>query len=298
VSGRIVVVGDIVTDVVAIIDGPIAHASDTDAAISMTGGGAGANTAAWLAHAGADVTFCGVVGDDQAGSARLAELAAAGITCAVRTAPSASTGAIVVIAERVERTMLADRGANLLLDPKDVDAALGLGSPVHLHLSGYALLDAASRPAAEHALREARARGMTTSVDAASAGPLRRAPGFIEWVRGTDVLFANVDEAAALVSSSGTDPEALAVELSHSVGAAVVKRGGDGALAVAHGRVWTALAAPAAVVDATGAGDAFAAGFLNAWLASPNAFDLSGALSAGTAMGARAVSSVGARPVR
>jgi sugar/nucleoside kinase (ribokinase family) len=296
VTARVLVVGDIVTDVVAIVDGPIAHASDTGASIAMTGGGAGANTAAWLAAAGAEVSLCGVVGDDLAGAARIAELMSAGVDCSVRVATSTTTGTIVVIAERVERTMLADRGANLMLSPDDIDAALDVGAPVHLHLSGYALLDAESRPAAEHALRSARERGLTTSVDAASAGPLRHAPGFMEWVRGTDLLFANVDEAMALVSSGVADPEALAVELSRAVGAAVVKLGASGALSVSHGRVWSEPAVPASVVDATGAGDAFAAGFLTAWLGTPGA-DVASALRRGVSFGARAISVVGARPV-
>jgi ribokinase len=291
-SGPILVIGDIVTDVVAAVHGPIAHASDTAASISMTGGGAGANTAAWLAHAGVPVTLCAVVGDDLAGSARVAELDTAGVRCAVRADRTTATGTVVVIAERMERTMLADRGANLRLTPEDVDAAFDVAMPVHLHLSGYALLDADSRPAAEHALGSARERGLTVSVDAASAGPLRRAPGFIEWVRATDVLFANVDEARVLASGI-PDAEALAAELSHAVGAAVVKLSADGAVAVSHGRVWAAPAVAAEVVDATGAGDAFAAGFLASWL---NDHDIERALRAGTALGAKAVALVGARP--
>jgi ribokinase len=289
----VLVIGDIVTDVVAVIGGPIAHASDTAASIAVTGGGAGANTAAWLTAAGVNVTLCGVVGDDDAGLARLRELTSIGVKCAIRKTPEAATGAIVVIAERTERTMLADRGANLLLTPTDVDAAYGaFGSPVHLHLSGYVLLDEVSRPAAEHALRVARERGMTISVDAASAGPLRNAPGFIEWVRGVDVLFANVDEARVLSGLGSSD--ALAVELSRFVGVAVVKLGSEGALAASHGSVYVTPAVSAAMVDATGAGDAFAAGFLGAWLESES---ISSALTAGASLGARAVGVVGARPV-
>src|SRR4029079_18059373 len=101
-----------------------------------------------------------------------------------------------------ERTMLADRGANLLLTPADVDAALeSAPDAAHLHLSGYVLLDPASAPAGRHALAAARARGLSTSVDAASAGPLRRAPDLLSWVRGVDVLFANLAEALVLVAS-------------------------------------------------------------------------------------------------
>ena len=64
---KIIVVGDIVTDIVAVLAGQIASGSDTPASILATGGGAGANTAAWLAAAGVDVTLCGVIGDDLPG---------------------------------------------------------------------------------------------------------------------------------------------------------------------------------------------------------------------------------------
>lgn len=293
-TAGVLVVGDIVTDVVAIVTGPIAHASDTAASIAVTGGGAGANTAAWLAAAGVDVTLCGVVGADDEGAARRAELEAHGVRCAVRSAAGARTGSIVVIAERTERTMLADRGANLLLEPADVDAAVAAAGCVHLHLSGYPLLDAQSHAAAAHALAEARRRGWTTSVDAASAGPLRRAPGFLDWVRGSDVLFANADEAEVLVGAPAP-PAELAAALAKQVRVAVVKLGAAGALACVDSSVIEVPAVAAEAVDATGAGDAFAAGFLAAYLRQEG---LAAALAAGTELGARAVSTVGARPVR
>ena len=219
-----------------------------------------------------------------------------GVTCAVRSTNGAATGSIVVIAERTERSMLTDRGANLLLAPADIDSALNFDAQtrVHLHLSGYPLLDAASHPAAVHALARASARGLTTSVDAASAGPLRRSPGFLDWVRGVDVLFANADEARALVGTSD-DPVLLAVALAQHVGLAVVKLGSLGALACWGRNVVSAPAATARVVDPTGAGDAFAAGFLSAWLSSGS---IEESLVAGAALGAQAVASVGARPIR
>ena len=240
------------------------------------------------------------------GRARLAELAAHGVICAVRVTSDAPTGSVVVLAERTERTMLADRGANLLLSTVDIDGALDASGAVHLHLSGYPLLDAASRPAARHALRAAAARGATTSVDAASAGPLRRAggPAFLSWVPGIDVLFANLDEARALVDREDRaearalvdrdDPaEELARALASVARIAVVKTGRHGAVSSSPDGTFAVPAVPARVVDATGAGDAFAAGYLAAWLdgAPPEE-----ALAAGTRWGAKVVALVGARP--
>src|SRR5205823_12600022 len=134
-----------------------------------------------------------------------------------------------------------------------------------------------------YALRAAHERGLTTSVDAASAGPWRRMGGdaFLAWVRGADVLLANADEAAVL-------PAALADHVRHTV----IKRGAEGA-------VWAdprieVPAEPAEVVDVTGAGDAFAAGFLAAWCSGAEPVE---ALRSGTRLGARAVATAGARPV-
>lgn len=142
-SARIVVVGDIVTDVVAMLSGPLAAGSDTPAGIRVTGGGQAANTAAWLAWRGHPVTLVGAVGADDAGRSRLAELTGLGVRCAVRRYPDDPTGTVIVLAGDGERTMITERGANLRLAPDDVAAALAEApDAAHLHLSAYTLLDA------------------------------------------------------------------------------------------------------------------------------------------------------------
>jgi len=290
-NGRVIVVGDIVTDVLAVYDGPLAAGSDTPAQIALTAGGSAANTAAWLAGGGTPVTLVGVVGADAAGADRLAELAGAGVDCSVRQVAEAPTGTVVVLSHGDERTMLCDRGANARLSTSDIDRALAeAAGAVHLHLSGYALFDGDSRPAGRHALAAARAAGLTTSVDAASAGPLRRVGGaaFLDWVRGADLLLANLDEAVALAGTA--DPAPLSAHVRH----AVVKRGAAGASWASAGAEPVEVAAePASVVDVTGAGDAFAAGLLAAWLGGAGPVD---ALRAGARLGARAVAVAGARP--
>ncbi|GAA5181536.1 sugar kinase [Rugosimonospora acidiphila] len=290
-TGRIIVVGDIVTDVLAVYNGQLVTDSDTPARVALTAGGSAANTATWLAAAGTPVTMVGVVGDDAAGDARLGELTAAGVDAVVRQVADAATGTVVVLSRADERTMLCDRGANARLTEADIDRALAAaGDAVHLHLSGYALFDGESRPAGRYALAAARAAGLTTSVDAASAGPLRRVGGarFLDWVHGTDVLLANLDEAVVLVGAP--DPVPLAGYARH----AVVKRGADGASWATSGSSPVDVPAqPARAVDVTGAGDAFAAGLLRAWLAGAPPVD---ALREGARLGAAAVSVAGARP--
>ncbi|MEU7844162.1 PfkB family carbohydrate kinase [Micromonospora sp. NPDC049114] len=292
---RVVVVGDVITDVVAVLSGPLAAGSDTGAEISFGGGGQAANTAAWLAAQGVAVTLVGAVGDDDAGRDRIAELDRAGVDCAVERVVDAPTGTVIVLATDGERTMVTSRGANLALSAEHVEKALAaVPDAGHLHLSAYTLLDAGSRGAGLRALAAARERGLTTSVDAASAAPLRRAGArtFLGWVRDVDLLLVNADEATVL--AGGLDPAAQGRALSATARRVVVKRGAAGAVWVDRTTpVCTAAARRVAVVDVTGAGDAFAAGLLTAWLAgaSPTA-----ALSRATDLGALAVSTAGARP--
>ncbi|MEH1101082.1 carbohydrate kinase family protein [Micromonospora sp. CPCC 205561] len=294
-AGRVLVVGDLITDVVAVLTGALATGSDTAAAIRFGGGGQAANTAAWLAAQGTPVTLVGAVGDDDAGRDRVAELERAGVDCAVTTYPGRATGTVIVLATAGERTMITERGANLRLAPPDVDAALAAAPDArHLHLSGYTLLDAESRPAGLRALAGARERGLTTSVDAASAAPLRRvgAAAFLSWVRGVDLLLVNADEATVL--AGGMDPAAQGRALSASARRIVVKQGAAGAVWVDRDAPVTAVPARrVAVVDVTGAGDAFAAGLLSAWL---DGAEPAVALGRAGDLGALAVSRIGARP--
>lgn len=286
----ILVVGDIITDILAVHSGPIEVGSDTPAAITITGGGSAANTAAWLASLGVPVALAGVVGDDVAGADRLTELAESGVDCtAVRRAAGAATGSIVVLVGAAERSFLCDRGANSLLQPADIPVA----GVTHVHLSGYTLFDPVSRPAALRALR----LGVQVSVDASSAAPLRRVgpDRFLDWVRGADLLLANLDEARTLVGADAA-PAVLAGQLATVTTHAIVKLGPEGAVLAGPDGILSAPAVPArSVTDPTGAGDAFAAGYLAATRAGhPPAQALADAARQGTI----AVTHKGGRPPR
>ncbi|MEU4241449.1 PfkB family carbohydrate kinase [Actinoplanes sp. NPDC026619] len=289
----IVVVGDLVTDVLVEHSGPIQIGSDTNASITVRGGGQAANTAAWLARAGQAVTLVAAVGDDPAGRDRVAELVAAGVRCAVRAHAGAPTGSVVVLAGPEERTMITDRGASLLLDPAAVVDAIEASQARHLHLSGYPLLHEGSRAAGLAALTAASERGITTSVDAASAAPLRSvgASAFLAWVRGTDLLLCNADEAEVLAGPG--EPAEQAARLTAGVRHVVVKQGAAGAWWAGDGPVRRGRSERVPMKDPTGAGDAFAAGLIASWCSggTPEA-----ALAAGAALGAEAVSQIGARP--
>jgi sugar/nucleoside kinase (ribokinase family) len=295
------------TDVVATLPGPLREGTDTAADVQVLGGGAAANTAAWLAHDGHDATFVGRIGDDLLGRAGRAELERVGVQCCLAVDPIRPSGTcIVLVGPDGERTMVPDTGANQGLTPQDLpDSLFVRGS--HLHLSGYTLMVDGSRMAGLSALDHARLRGMTSSVDVASAGPLADtgAARFLSWVTGAGVLLANAWEAAYLAGLPSPAPDdspeqsvagaaAAAGVLREAAGVTVVKLGALGSLLVSEdGTVVHAPAEPVDVVDTTGAGDAFAAGFLPSWL---DHDDPLLCLERGNRAAARVVARVGARP--
>ena len=166
---RVVVVGDVMVDVVAALPGPLAHGSDTPAPIAHHGGGSGANVAAWLAAAGAEVTLRGRAG--AAARRRRGGGARRRGRSRVERDPERATGTcIVLVHPGGERTMIPDAGANDALELAELPAA------THLHVTGYALLRDGSRPAALRALaRGARARddGLRRPVVARRRWPAR-----------------------------------------------------------------------------------------------------------------------------
>jgi sugar/nucleoside kinase (ribokinase family) len=253
-------------------------------------GGAGGNSASWLAELGAEVTLVARVGDDAAGAACRGELEAAGITCSFAVDPALPTCMVVILLDaHGDRTMFPDRGANKAFSVADVDLA-SLGLPAdprpHLHLSGYVLFDAGSRAAGLESLRQARSLGWTTSVDPQSPALIERegVSSFLAWVSGVDLLLPNENEVAALGG--------LAAILGHAR-EVVATYGSAGARWVGADVDETAEAPVVENVDATGCGDAFNAGLLSAWLRGE---DRSGALRAGVAAGSAAAARVGARP--
>ncbi len=295
-SGRVVVLGDLMVDVVARPDGPLARGSDAPARVRLHGGGSGANVAAWLAHIGHAPALVARVGDDGAGRDAVAELTAGGVEVHAAVDPDLATGLCVVLVEPDgERTFLPDRGANAALSPADLPAGL-LAHGDHLHLSAYPLLEPVGpgREAARAAITTALDRGATVSVDPASSAPLRAvgAERFLTWTRGARLLFPNADEAEALTGLR--DPERAAATLARrSGGEVVVTLGAAGALWSDGGRLERVTGTPVAG-DSTGAGDAFAAGWLAARLAGAGVVE---ALTAANALGARALGVPGGRPV-
>jgi sugar/nucleoside kinase (ribokinase family) len=252
VAGLLLVVGDLVEDVVVWPDGPMRRGSDTASRVVRSRGGSAANVAATAAPLVA-TRFVGRVGADLLGDRLVRELAAAGVE--VRAQRGGRTGTVVVLVEPDgERTFLSDRAAAADLAP--VPAA-ELDEVSLLHVPAYGLHGGRTAGTVRLLLEEAVRRGLPVSLDASSWAVLRDLGDFTEVVRRVQpvVLFANTAEAREL-------PPGLPTTL-------VVKNGG-GPTEV-HLRNGARRAFPVQPVegvrDSTGAGDAFAAGWLSAMMA-------------------------------
>ncbi|WP_435877005.1 carbohydrate kinase family protein [Streptomyces acidicola] len=295
-GGALLVVGDVVTDIVARHRGPLASGTDTAASVRTLPGGAGANVACWAAHWGcAEVRLLGRVGTDAA-AWHEQELTACGVRPLLVVDPVAPTGTVICLVDTdaaAERTFLTDSGASLRLDPGDWSDSL-LDGVARLHLSGYLLFSEPSRALVAGAVDSARARGVPVSLDPASAGFLTElgVHRFLALVEGIDVLLPSRDEACLLTGLP--DPSDAAAKLSRHVPLVVAKQGADGALVARSGTVHARVpAAPATPHDTTGAGDAFTGAFLAALLAGAGPEDAAGE---GCRAGALAVQRVGGRP--
>jgi sugar/nucleoside kinase (ribokinase family) len=264
------VLGDLALDVVLAPARPLEHATDVPGVVRLYQGGSAANAARWLARLGIRTTLICAVGRDGSGRALVAALRADGVDVRAARPAGARTARIGMIVDAGgERTFVADRGAADLLKPDDLRASWLAGAGL-LHLPAYSLLGSPLGDAARRAVVLARAAGASVAVDLASAAPLlaggrRAAHGIIEAV-APDLLFTTGAEAAAFLGARDV------AGLLRFAPVAVVKRGPDGATLLSRGgsgppvRLEVATRQLAAA-DTTGAGDAFDAGFLAAWLA-------------------------------
>lgn len=268
-------VGDLVEDVLVLLPGPPAVDTDTTCTVLRSRGGSAANVAVSAASAGARSRLLARVGDDDLGDRLLIGLARQGVdTNYVQRA--GRTGSVVVLVDPVgERTMLTDRGASaaLMADPAALEGVQAVHVPAYSLEAGEPMLAAAE--------------GRLRSMDASSVTLLNgRGPSWWRERLGTlqlDVLFANASEAALLGMTEVPPPGVRLV---------VVKDGARPARIVTPDRepVFVPAEPVVGVIDTTGAGDAFAAGWIVATLAGA---DVEDAVVAGHRQAARAITHVG-----
>lgn len=247
--------GDLVDDIVVRLGGPVNEATDTRARIVRRRGGSAANVVEMAAGLGYPARFLGQVGSDAIGTVLLDELRQTGVDVGAVRRGGRSGTIIVLVDTRAERTMLTDRGACLeLSDPQRA----WLDGVSTLHVPFYSLTEGALADSAVALIGWAHELGVRVSIDVSSVAVIEqlgasRVTAMLSVLR-PDVVLANGDEGRAL----GIDaPIAGAVT--------VVKHGADPVEVFAdQDRFTVAVPALDQVSDTTGAGDAFAAGFLTA----------------------------------
>ncbi|CAB4841217.1 MAG: hypothetical protein F2533_00715 [Actinobacteria bacterium] len=292
---KVLCIGDVMLDVVTKIDvmpSEINYGSDTPSTISTHGGGAAANVASWLTRTSASATIVGHVGNDAAGSALASEFDALGVLHNNLVVDTGHSGVVVVIVDPTgERTMFPDNGANSGLHIGDLPALQGFDA---VYISGYSPLDPLSLPGIKAMITKIREANLPIYFDPASVGGMKEVPisEVKSWLQLMDVLLLNEEEAIYLTGEGDIEKSLdLLLKDCHTV---VIKRGSHGAIGKSRGQSAQSVPAFATeVVDTTGAGDAFAAGFISQFAENK---DLNRALLVAAEVAARCVAIIGARP--
>jgi ribokinase len=296
----ICVLGDAHLDVVVRMSGALNEGTDTPATTYFGVGGQAANVAAWVTALGGRSRLIAALGTDLGAELVSAELARRGVELVGPVVPG-STGVVVSLSDGGrQRSMLTDRGVGTALAAAEVSPDW-LDGCEWLHVSGYALAHEPMRTAAVTLAQAARRRGARIAVDLSSTAMIKSfgVTSFRELIGsiGPELVFGNEAEAA-LLGSLADDDGAGHGPLDHGSlnhgpqghgprdyrplnrGELIVKLGAGGVRVA--GRHFPAV--PTVPVDSTGAGDAFAAGYLV------------GGVELGLAAAARAVAKMGAMP--
>jgi len=267
---HVVVLGDLMLDAVVLPMRALEEATDVPGRVALRQGGSAATTARWLARLGARSTLVCAVGRDRLGRVLLDVVARDGVHVRATRFAGVRTGRIgVVVATDGERSFVADRGAADRLAPADLSPPTFRADL--LHLPAYSLLGEPLGRAGRRAIELARGAGALVSLDLASMRPLlahgQRAAAALVRETAPDVLFATRAESQALLGGpylSGLGDLASVV---------VIKEGRAGASVLARDDAsrftFEVATRPIDAPDTTGAGDAFDAGFLVAWLGLP-----------------------------
>lgn len=274
-------IGDLLLDVVTVPVGELRAGDDTPSTVRVGGGGQAANFCGWVAALGEPARLITRIGGDRIGRFLADELREAGVDVRAVVGPERTGAIVVVVGPGGERSFATQRGATVQLRPDEVDPSWLVDLRL-LHVPAYSLFEEPLASASQTAIAFVRARGGAIAVDLSSAAGIQkygatRMIQVLEQIR-PELLFANESEAAVLGGN-----------LDHLARRAVLKRGARGCAVGDR----SFPAPPVDVVDTTGAGDAFAAGFCVSYL---RADDPAVAAEAAIRAAARAVTRLGGRP--
>ena len=289
---RFLCIGDAALDVIVKMQTEIHVGSDTTSQISMHGGGAAANTATWLADLGHDVYFSCRLGDDAAGRAIASEFDQWDIEYRKEFLAKEKTGVVVVLVNNAgERTMFPDSGANSGIDEKNLPPLVGFDAAF---LSGYSLFNPLSTSGVLRMISMIKTANIPLIFDPASVGTMTAfgRQRVLEILPLMDIALMNEDEARFITATN--DLKSALAFLTSMIPMAVIKTGSSGAIGqLRDGAPIETRTEAITAIDTTGAGDAFAAGFIPHWLQSHNLME---SMKAGNEVARRCVAIIGARP--
>ena len=291
-SQKVLCIGDVMLDVVVLLQAPINYGEDTPSKITTHGGGAAGNVASWIAHAGTAASIVARIGNDSAGAAITSEFEDLGVDYSSLRKTSDATGVVVVVVDKKgERTMFPETGANSGLVVTDMPDLAGFDAA---YVSGYALLNPRSRAGVLDMIAEIKSAGLPIFYDTVTVGAMKEVDRALiqSWLPLMDYVLPNEEEALYVADSA--DIDSALTKLLELCPAVIIKRGPSGAIAQNRGGTRIDIDAIKTVVaDTTGAGDSFAAGFIATQISGG---DLSASLKAGVTLAAKCVANIGARP--
>lgn len=290
----VLVVGELNIDIVlsGLASAPVLGTEVLAQEMRMVLGSASAIFASGVARLGHPVGFVSKIGDDAFGRFCRDALLRAGISTDRLLLSSQPTGTTIVLSTPADRALVTHLGAIADLGYDDLPSNLFYGFR-HLHLTSY-FLQQRLRPDVSRLMREAKSAGLSVSFDPNSDPSQSWSPEIWEVIRMADVVFMNEPEAHALTGAA-TAREALSM-LAERTSCAVVKQGKAGATAMRGTEKIHVDAFPVKVMDTTGAGDSFAAGFVHGLLAGRSLRDCLLLANAAGALSATGVGGTGAQP--
>ena len=265
---RVIVLGDINLDVLASVPSLLPTDGEVRTRVTVESGGSAANFARAAVRVGAEVEFIGCVGDDLVGDFLAESLNRDGVTHHLQRF-AARSGTIVSLRSDGGKTMLCSRGANDMIDPSLIDEEWFDGAD-HLHLSGYAFLSEVQRVATRHAISIAQFNKMSISIDPPPANLITSfgVQRFLAEINAAQIIFPNLAEGKIMTDEGG--PKEIVNSLSVRFPVGALTMGPNGSIAWDGKKRSFQHVARIDDVDPTGAGDAFAAGFIVSYLKDHN----------------------------